>query len=1431
VLTLNRDVKSGETTLYGRLDVATIRAGEIATAVHTTDTSSLEINSLKGNLAIAKESGVLESSGRIELGGRSVNMSGLITVHGSSSEIGLGRLGMEVVLSNGQDYVLGNDYLNQGRGIKVEPLSRSLRSGDKVFFSNGGVLVLVEDVAKGAREILGELIGDTVKGGDSGVVNSQYLKRENKASYHPDFDNYLVHIGAAEDVTISGATKSASSMLLAAGGDIKLFNNTIEVAPDSDIPANDVESEYRVHVLSDGSLRLGQIGISDGTVPGPDGDLISKGAYYPQAARIKADSEVLFESAGKIWIGQGADVVSYGESGKVNIDAGDGFDLRGSIRAGAEYKREDGGSENDFIKVVAIDSDFDSGDIIHFSGGGVLELSESAIKGDTTLKGVLSRAGLSAKETSVDLNISLGSESYEVGDYSGENDVALVATAASGGVNIDVKGQLILGGPDRTRPAGNVNVGGSILASGWVDIALEAGIGHDTAFYMNPKSQISTKAKDGTEESSSINIWADHHVNIDGVVESYDSGSDVSVNSESGVVLVGVEGHVEANDRLVISQGLRVTINNPDDTYDSGDYKESGILVDSIGRTLRSGHQIEFEQGQKFTLSADAESGATTIYGTLAGTLENDDAEKVRFNWRALTAKVSSVKIMPISISDWSAKATTVDPHPYQTGDIVQLSGATGESAPIYNRSFVITRTGDNSFTFDVPEHASSQGSLHAVLLREEGVFVGANLQQPSVTALEDYSKVNGSIKVDKINSSIELGQIIYFSSGSITLTEQANKGSDVLYGTLEGDIKKDSVSNRGGVLDASSKGSILVSTVNGHITMAGTVGQLSPEAFAKVPEVVISSVSGDLSITGNLNASRRIDLNAPNIAVLDEAKVSIGQNRNQELQSTDRLQATSVGRFFVDRSQTTKARAKVTSVVPIEVLASEIIIEGVIETTGSVPRRMLLNSTGDVSISGDVASTGDIDVRAGVDAQWDSLKLVGGEIKEEELSSAILKIFASEGGAHLEAGGDINLLAGSDVSISGETNVSQDLRALPEPAVVEETHMITRITGSRDIQVRDSSGKAILEEVEVYVWEPTTLLRQVGYDEVKIGEYWYTMDAALHPAGIFVHTENSGKTLKSFEVTQSWNGKDAALPDFNIKDQDGKEVPYKTYFIEGVDYHKDGTMFHELSEADQDGVLKNLGYTRVYNFTCENIEYNEIREGVKTTQAWEQIKGWEDLNNKPIFKWKVDWDLALAGKDKLTYIYNLQDYNNNGDRVWVGLPEEARDGMSRLGLLDNANQTKGDDIVEAFVGTYHDSAGVTFVQTKSAETNILKPANPSLGDKYFIDDDNSSINHKLEYATSDHNRTYAIYSESSKVFNFPASYDFRPAVKSVDGYLSKSTTILKESAIVDFGDLSSGDSSYEFYFRAEKISKTGSTAIAGNNSFALKLEQYNKTA
>jgi hypothetical protein len=48
----------------------------------------------------------------------------------------------------------------------------------------------------------------------------------------------------------------------------------------------------------------------------------------------------------------------------------------------------------------------------------------------------------------------------------------------------------------------------------------------------------------------------------------------------------------------------------------------------------------------------------------------------------------------------------------------------------------------------------------------------------------------------------------------------------------------------------------------------------------------------------------------------------------------------------------------------------------------------------------------------------------------------------------------------------------------------------------------------------------------------------------------------------------------------------------------------------------------------------------------------------------------------------------------------------------------------------------------------------------------------------------------------------------------------------LEGPTIVDFGDLS-GDASYEFYFKAIKAG--ASTAVAGNNAFAIKLDQWNE--
>jgi hypothetical protein len=57
-------------------------------------------------------------------------------------------------------------------------------------------------------------------------------------------------------------------------------------------------------------------------------------------------------------------------------------------------------------------------------------------------------------------------------------------------------------------------------------------------------------------------------------------------------------------------------------------------------------------------------------------------------------------------------------------------------------------------------------------------------------------------------------------------------------------------------------------------------------------------------------------------------------------------------------------------------------------------------------------------------------------------------------------------------------------------------------------------------------------------------------------------------------------------------------------------------------------------------------------------------------------------------------------------------------------------------------------------------------------------------------------------------------------------GSVASSTGSLEGPTIVDFGDLS-GDASYEFYFKAIKAG--ASTAIAGSNAFAIKLDQWNE--
>ena len=74
-----------------------------------------------------------------------------------------------------------------------------------------------------------------------------------------------------------------------------------------------------------------------------------------------------------------------------------------------------------------------------------------------------------------------------------------------------------------------------------------------------------------------------------------------------------------------LTSSTSVSINNSAG-YATGDYTSSGITVDATDVALNNGDVFYFKNGGVLTLSANASSGATTLYGTLSGAaLTNDE--------------------------------------------------------------------------------------------------------------------------------------------------------------------------------------------------------------------------------------------------------------------------------------------------------------------------------------------------------------------------------------------------------------------------------------------------------------------------------------------------------------------------------------------------------------------------------------------------------------------------------------------------------------------------------------------------------------------------------------------------------------------------------------------------------------------------------------
>ena len=267
-----------------------------------------------------------------------------------------------------------------------------------------------------------------------------------------------------------------------------------------------------------------------------------------------------------------------------------------------------------------------------------------------------------------------------------------------------------------------------------------------------------------------------------GAVAGYDGVNDRflltnNTTGDIGISLEDVRGNFLQAAKLVSepikasgtqSASTSVSINNSAG-YATGDYRSSGVTVDATGASLSSGDVLYFENGGILTLSANASSGATTLYGTLSGaTLTNDET-----GYKSGTFSISS----PTSLS---AGAST-------TAKSVQINYSSGYS------------NGATLLTVDSLGAALSNGDV--IRFGNGTLFTlsaGASVNDTTLTgtlsggalADDEVGYLVQSITVGSNSENFTTGDRIRFANGGIlTLTADPASGATTLTGALSHDL------------------------------------------------------------------------------------------------------------------------------------------------------------------------------------------------------------------------------------------------------------------------------------------------------------------------------------------------------------------------------------------------------------------------------------------------------------------------------------------------------------------------------------------------------------------------------------------------------------------------------------------------------------------
>ena len=368
-----------------------------------------------------------------------------------------------------------------------------------------------------------------------------------------------------------------------------------------------------------------------------------------------------------------------------------------------------------------------------------------------------------------------------------------------------------------------------------------------------------------------------------GVVASYDGVNDRFLMSNNttgdvGISLEDVQGNFLQAIKLVsepiTSNGSKsasnsVSVNNSAG-YAIGDYTSSGITVDATSAAFSSSDKIYFDNGAVFTVSANANSGVTTLYGTLAdASLTNDET-----GFEAGTFSISSTVSLTAAASA-TAKSAQIN---YSSGYSNGATELTVDSLGAALSSGDVFRFG-NGATFTLSANAAQNattltGTLSGGAVADDEVgylvqnitvgsnsydfaigdrirFANGGILNLTTNPASSATTLTGSLSHDLANGEATVsrteaylsGQVFHFSNGGkLTLTAAAAASSTSLTGYWDSAVTDTEEGDQGYL----SRGNDILYSLNGGDILTSHSNTITEDS---------SGVSG-LSVTGDVTGS-----------------------------------------------------------------------------------------------------------------------------------------------------------------------------------------------------------------------------------------------------------------------------------------------------------------------------------------------------------------------------------------------------------------------------------------------------------------------------------------------------------------------------------------------------------------------------------------------